>query len=586
MRKGAALACTLLLVLLCSVPSEGKEYKDGEIVSFFVNTIGPFANPSEIYRYYSLPVCAPKSGNRDPHRGFHLGETLEGDKFLRSLYELKFKDNEEDKPLCQRTFTLSDINTLKQAIDEHYYWELICDGLPVHGFLGTTDIATGNHYLFTHVEFKLLYNGERIIAVNATSTASDVVELETLAALSTDAARKVSFTYSVKWFPTDISFERRNYLASEFFNSEMEIHWLAIMNSFVLVILLTGFLAIIIMRVLKSDYTRYNDEEQDEEDYGWKLIHGDVFRFPPNKNLFCACVGVGAQFLCVAIGILLLALAGMFHPNSRGSLYTVAIVLYALTSAIGGYVSGNLFRKMGGQKWAWNIMLTAGLFVVPFVMIFSVVNSVAISYGSTTAVPFSGIIVVFLILVFVGLPLTILGGIAGRRIGSGEFEAPCRTKNFPREIPLIPWYRQAPMQMVMAGFLPFSAIYIELYYIYSSVWGHNAYTLFGILFLVFIILIIVTACITIALTYFQLSMEDYRWWWRSFASGGSTGLFIYVYSFFYFMYRSEMHGFLQLSFYFGYMALVCWFFFIMLGTVGFYSSLLFVRSIYRQIHID
>ena len=52
--------------------------------------------------------------------------------------------------------------------------------------------------------------------------------------------------------------------------------------------------------------------------------------------------------------------------------------------------------------------------------------------------------------------------------------APCRTNKYPREIPELPWYRQALPQMVMAGFLPFSAIYIELYYIFASVWGHKA----------------------------------------------------------------------------------------------------------------
>ena len=28
---------------------------------------------------------------------------------------------------------------------------------------------------------------------------------------------------------------------------------------------------------------------------GWKYIHGDVFRFPPYLNLFCAVVGTGTQ---------------------------------------------------------------------------------------------------------------------------------------------------------------------------------------------------------------------------------------------------------------------------------------------------
>ncbi len=31
----------------------------------------------------------------------------------------------------------------------------------------------------------------------------------------------------------------------------------------------------------------------------------------------------------------------------------------------------------------------------------------------------------------------------------------------------------AGAQMFMAGFLPFSAIYIELFYIFASVWGHK-----------------------------------------------------------------------------------------------------------------
>ena len=36
----------------------------------------------------------------------------------------------------------------------------------------------------------------------------------------------------------------------------------------------------------------------EEEESGWKYIHGDVFRFPPHKNLFCAFVGTGTQVRC------------------------------------------------------------------------------------------------------------------------------------------------------------------------------------------------------------------------------------------------------------------------------------------------
>ena len=75
-------------------------------------------------------------------------------------------------------------------------------------------------------------------------------------------------------------------------------------------------------------------------------------------------------------------------------------------------------------------------------------------------------------------------------------------------------------------------------------------------------------------------------WWRALFSGGSTGFFIYAYCFFYYFERSGMFGFMQTAFFFGYMAMASYAAFIMLGTIGFLSSLFFVRRIYRAIKCD
>ncbi|CAL9117909.1 unnamed protein product [Musa textilis] len=182
-------------------------------------------------------------------------------------------------------------------------------------------------------------------------------------------------------------------------------------------------------------------------------------------------------------------------------------------------------------------------------------------------------------------PLLVLGGIAGKN-SKTEFQVPCQTNKYPREIPPLPWYRGTIPQMVMAGFLPFSAIYIELFYIFGSLWGHRIYTIYSILFIVFIILLIVTAIINIALTYFQLASEDHEWWWRSFLCGGSTGLYVYAYCLNYFYALSDMSGFMQTSFFFSYMACICYGFFLMLGMVGFRTALLFVHHIYRFIKCE
>jgi hypothetical protein len=309
-----------------------------------------------------------------------------------------------------------------------------------------------------------------------------------------------------------------------------------------------------------------------------------VFRFPPHPSLFSALVGHGMQFLAIAFGVLLLAIVGVFYPTNKGGMQTAALVLYILTSFVAGYTSAALYHKMGGTQWAWNCVLTATVFAGPFFVTWSILNSIAWASTSTSAMPAGTIVVIFIIFFFVGCPLTLFGSIAGRQVA--PFSSPCRTKNIPREIPQIPWYRQAVCQVVMAGFLPFSAIYIELYYIFASVWGHKAYTLYGILLLVFIILIVVTACITVAMTYFQLAIEDHRWWWRSFVSGGSTAFFIYAYSVFYYHYRSEMHGTLQAWFYFGYNAMACLAVFMLLGTVGFFASFAFIYKIYSDLKFD
>ncbi|KAE8654999.1 Transmembrane 9 superfamily member 2 [Hibiscus syriacus] len=237
-------------------------------------------------------------------------------------------------------------------------------------------------------------------------------------------------------------------------------------------------------------------------------------------------------------------------------------------------------RNKLGEK-----LITDGkLFCGPLFVSFCFLNTVAIAYKATAALPFGTIVVIFLIWALVTSPLLVLGGVAGKN-NKAEFQAPCRAAKYPREIPPLPWYRKTLPQMAMAGFLPFSAIYIELYYIFASVWGHRIYTIYNILFIVFIILLIVTAFITVALTYFQLAAEDHEWWWRSFLCGGSTGLFIYAYCLYYYNARSDMSGFMQTSF-FGYMACVCYGFFLMLGTIGFRASLFFVRHIYRSIKCE
>ncbi|XP_065652076.1 transmembrane 9 superfamily member 1 isoform X2 [Hydra vulgaris] len=566
-------------------------YQSGEKVLMYVNKVGPYFNPQETYHYYSLPICRP---DKVEHRSLTLGEVLDGDRMAVSMYDIKFKHDIENANVCTKSMNEKDIEQLKHAIEDLYYFEFILDDLPIRGFIGHLEeggFLPHKHkiFLWTHLNFHFQYNGNQIIAANVSTASTSPELLDEI----TVYPKNVLFTYSVKWTETSLPYSERlsKSEAGGFFPKTLEIHWLSILNSCVLVFLLIGFVVIILMRILKNDFARYNlpDEEGmndlDQDDYGWKIIHADVFRFPVNRTLLCSILGNGSQFLALCFGIIIMALLGMFNVHRHGSMNTAAVLLYALTCFISGYVSNSMYKQINGNNWAWNLILTASLFGVPFFAIWSIVNSIAWYYQSTQALPFTTVLLLVLIWLLVGFPLTIVGGIFGKN-WTGGFDAPCRTKNIPREVPSVPWYRSVPVYMVVGGFLPFSAISVELYYIFTTLWGRDQYTLYGILLVVFIMLISVTASISIALTYFQLAAEDYRWWWRSIVSAGSTGLFVLAYAFFYFYKRSNMYGFLQSVQFFGYTLLACYIFFLMLGTVSFFASLKFIKYIYRNIKMD
>jgi len=565
------------------------KYKAHEKVALYANKVGPFHNPSETYQYFDLPFCPPIGGVE--HKSEDLGEVLEGDRLVNTPYDVSFRVDKESEHLCSRELSKDDLIKFRTAVKEDYYFQMYYDDLPIWGFIGKIEkiLRPGKpewrYYIFTHIHFDISYNKERVIEINVSTDPMRTVDI-------TDGENiNVDFSFSVRWKETAIPFDRRmeKYSRYSFLPQHLEIHWFSIINSCVTVLLLTGFLATILMRVLKNDFIKYSrddDTSDEQEETGWKYIHGDVFRFPPCINLFCAVIGTGTQLFAMVLCVFVLALVGVFYPYNRGSLLTAVIVLYALTAGVAGYTSSSNYKQMGGgENWVRNVLMTCSLFCGPMFVCFCFLNTVAIAYRSTAALPFGTIVIIFLIWALVTIPLTVLGGIAGKNTKQ-EFNAPCRTTKMPREVPPMPWYRSAVPQMCMAGFLPFSAIYIELYYIFASVWGHKVYTIYSILFIVFIILIIVTAFITIALTYFQLAVEDHRWWWRSMVCGGSTGAFIYGYCFYYFFARSDMTGFMQTSFFFGYMLMICYGFFLMLGTIGYRASLAFVRHIYKAIKCE
>ena len=106
-----------------------------------------------------------------------------------------------------------------------------------------------------------------------------------------------------------------------------KVHWVSLFNSLLIVIFLSGLVAMVIIRTLRRDIARYNDlsvqEDAVTEEYGWKLIHGDVFRAPRFHLILCALVGSGLQ-LAITSSIVL----SMFAV--RGVVYFEYCLIYTI----------------------------------------------------------------------------------------------------------------------------------------------------------------------------------------------------------------------------------------------------------------
>lgn len=496
-------------------------------------------------------------------------------------------------------------------------------------------------FIYTSRTLTILYNKDRIVKVDLASHPSSLVPIEKGVSLS--------FEMSIVWKETKDEFHSRfdRYLDHAFFKHQ--IHWFSLFNSFMMVLFLTGLVSLIMLRTLKRDYARYSidmeidsgganeldDGVEDEngkplladeggsgkskrigiEESGWKQVHGDVFRAPAQLPLFAAILGTGWQLVVLTLGVILFALSGPLHGEvheSRGEIQHAVIICYSLSSIVAGYFSGSYFKKyhttVGGSRgkasgtssdsqWQASMFLTVMLLPTVTVTTFSVLNLFSLIYGTINYIPFLVIVKLLLMWIFTSVPLCIVGTMAGRhtKVGSGNVGKglvtgsvfPCRVNAIPRLIPEpSSWYGKPSNLIPFAGLLSFGSIFIELYYILTSLWNYKFYHVYGFLFGVYGILAIVVSMTTIIVVYFSLNAENYHWQWTSFASGANTAVYVFIYGVYYFIFKTQMTGVLQTVYYFGYMGLMALNIGTLCGTIGHYAATCFVGSIFKNVKLD
>jgi len=621
-----------------------KSYDKGESVRLYVNKLT--STKTQIpYDYYSLPYCHP---NKIQGESENLGEVLAGDRIEKNTdVDLNFKVNAHCQTSCRVLLDEKKKKQFIKAIDQEYRVHWIVDNLPVatkvksdlrpdevyylRGF-PVGGFLDDKHFLFNHMRLIINYHEEktdvpteggggirrthnsRIVGflvepysikhayTGTWPTAAEEgkkMEYSTCSAaapamndqrnfMTLENNDEIIFTYDVEWVEdsnTPWAHRWDVYLQG---NPDDKIHWFSITNSTMIVFFLAGMVAMILVRALHRDISRYNDStaaEDAKEEYGWKLVHADVFRPPTTMPMvFAALVGSGVHLLVMTFATLIFALLGFLSPANRGSLVTAFVLLFVFLSSFAGYTSSRIYKMFRGTDFKRNTLMTAFLFPGIVFSIFLALNAAVAARGSTLALPVGYFFLLIFLWFGVSVPLVFVGSYFGYK--KSAIEHPVRTNIIARGVPPQPWYMHPLLVIVFSGILPFGAVSVELFFIMSALWLHQFYYIFGFLFLAVLILVATCAEMTIVMTYFQLCNEDYRWWWRSFLCSGSCALYIFLYSIWYLAKELEIDEKIGMMLYFGHMTVFTFTFFLLTGAIGFYAAFWFNHRIYSSIKVD
>lgn len=450
-----------------------------------------------------------------------------------------------------------------------------------------------SYYVFNHLDIQITYRsgkneewgasfmeeGGRIISakVNVRSISADSKDCQSQEPLRLSGNPKeakeytIPYTYSVSYKQRhDIKWASRwDYILDSM--PQAKIQWFSIANSLIIVLFLSGMVATILLRTIHKDLIKYNSslnsggEDVGEEEFGWKLVHGDVFRTPNYPLFLSVFVGTGVQIVAMTFITLFLACLGFLSPASRGALMTSAVVVYVLLGTPGGYYSARLYKMFGGENWAMNVMANAFLCPGIVFIIFFILNTVLWINDSSAAMPFLTLLSLLALWFLVSTPLVFIGSYLGFK--KQTIENPVRTNQIPRQIPTQYYYTQRTTGVIMGGVLPFGCIFIQLFFILNSIWSHQFYYMFGFMTVVYLILIITCTETTILLCYFHLCTEDYRWWWRSFLTSGFSSVYFFIYSIHYYATKLDIQGSASMFLYFGYTLIMTFLFFLFAGKL-------------------
>lgn len=434
----------------------------------------------------------------------------------------------------------------------------------------------------------------------------------------------ISYTYAVYW-REDNSVTHANrwdlYYENDHSAASHKIHWFSLVNLLVLVCLVTLVVAIVMFRLLRTDLQSGPTIPMSQADFDinssglWKKLVYEVMKRPVGVLPLSILIAYGLQCLVAMVGVMVIFVlnskltfgqgssANAFFNNHQGAFFTCSVVFLLASGFVSAYAGVIIHKILSNEDpntlyQRRRVLILSCLYsgMLPFTILMVVlfINLFVWAKESSNALPFGTIVVLILLFAIIELPLGLLGGTLGNRVQFSPKSFIMKT-HIPDKTSVAKSSGNRsivmnPVVSVLAfGLIPFGIVYVDLLFIFNSVWLEKTtfFYMYGFLLLTVTLLVTVVGESAIVGTYLSLAMfNNPNWQWLCFRIGSSIGWYVYGYSIFYFVFHLHMSDFVSVLIYFAYMALVSCSLGITCGAVGVLTAMMFVRLIYGEVKAD
>jgi transmembrane 9 superfamily member 2/4 len=377
----------------------------------------------------------------------------------------------------------------------------------------------------------------------------------------------ISFTYDVIWIESpDVPYKKRwdaNLSMDGAVPSYVAFSGV-FLGAFILVAL-SGILCTWVLRDLSYkpivDHAEECSDAETKEIKMWPLSTRIFFAPQKAPILFCISCGTGAQLLSTSFWFIVLFRAGIVNQSQGAQLLTPGIVLYSLSSVFGGYVTARMLAIFHFDRevaLASSLITAVAYPLVGLVVIFFVYDVLPMSDAPNYDVV-SNVLPIILLWVFFVWPLSLMSGSFGYSNGpiqnfpvsegsTGYHDLnlqrdpdssrnPTRHRSYWRTF--IKKYRILIL-LVTAGFLPILSCFVSYSYGIAGPILLGYFSVRPYMITSFLLFTLSSGMVAVLLFYRQICTQHLcEWWWATFATSGSTGVYVFALSMSYILFRGE-----------------------------------------------